>query len=68
MPTYQTKALDAKKLPFLAPLTGAEQETFWALLHKMLASMETTNMDRCTLCRLCDDRVCTNCPIPADKM
>lgn len=51
--------------PLLAPLTGPEQETFAALLHKMLSSMETTDLERCTLCRLCDDRVCTDCPIPA---
>lgn len=50
----------------LAPLTSAEQEAFAALLHKMLSSMETTDMERRTLCRLCDNRVCTNCPIPAD--
>ncbi len=50
----------------LAPLTSAEQETFAALLHKMLSSMETTDFERRTLCRLCDNRVCTNCPIPAD--
>ncbi len=50
----------------LKPLTSAEQETFAALLHKMLSSMETTDMERRTLCRLCDNRVCTNCPIPAD--
>lgn len=54
--------------PLLAPLTGAEQETFAALLHKMLSSMETTDTERRTLCRLCDDRVCSNCPIPADKL
>lgn len=53
--------------PLLVPLTVPEQETFAALLHKMLTSMETTNLERCTLCRLCDDRVCSNCPIPADK-
>lgn len=51
----------------LAPLAQAEQETFAALLHKLLASMSTTDLERCKLCRLCDDRVCTNCPIPADK-
>ena len=53
--------------PLLSPLTDAEQETLAALLHKLLSSMETTDMERRTLCRLCDDRVCTNCPIPADK-
>jgi hypothetical protein len=53
--------------PLLAPLTGPEQDTLAELLHKMLSSMETTNLERCTLCRLCDDRVCVGCPIPAEK-
>lgn len=52
--------------PLLAPLTSEEEETLAALLHKMLSSMETTDMERRTLCRLCDNRVCDNCPIPAD--
>jgi MarR family transcriptional repressor of emrRAB len=51
---------------FLTGLTEAEQETLGTLLHKMLSSMETTDLERCNLCRLCDDRVCTDCPIPAD--
>lgn len=53
--------------PMLEPLTRGEQETLAALLHKMLASMDTTDMQRKALCRLCDDRVCDDCPIPADK-
>ena len=52
--------------PFLEPLTDAEQKALGALLHKILASMETTDLERCTLCRLCDDRVCSDCPIPAE--
>jgi MarR family transcriptional regulator, negative regulator of the multidrug operon emrRAB len=32
----------------------------------MLSSMETTDLQRCSLCRLCDESVCTNCPIPAN--
>ena len=52
--------------PLLTSLTESEQEALAALLHKMLSSMETTDLERCTLCRLCDDRVCSNCPIPAD--
>jgi DNA-binding MarR family transcriptional regulator len=52
--------------PLLEPLTGREQEVLASLLHKLLASMETTDLERCNLCRLCDDRVCTDCPIPAD--
>lgn len=52
--------------PLLAPMTATEQNTFASLLHKLLSSMETTDLERCNLCRLCDDRVCSNCPIPAD--
>lgn len=51
--------------PLLTPLTDGEQETLAALLHEVLSSMETTQAERRTLCRLCDDRVCTDCPIPA---
>jgi DNA-binding MarR family transcriptional regulator len=52
--------------PLLEPLSATEQNQLGALLHKLLASMDTTDLDRCTLCRLCDNRVCTDCPIPAD--
>jgi MarR family transcriptional regulator, negative regulator of the multidrug operon emrRAB len=52
--------------PLLSSLTDTEQEVLASLLHKMLSSMETTDLERCTLCRLCDDRVCSDCPIPAD--
>lgn len=52
--------------PLLTSLTDSEQGVLAALLHKMLSSMETTDLERCTLCRLCDGRVCSNCPIPAD--
>lgn len=51
--------------PLLTPLSDDEQAAFADLLHKILASMDTTDLDRCHVCRLCDDRVCTNCPIPA---
>ena len=52
--------------PLLGPLTGDEREALAALLHKMLSGMDTTDLERRTLCRLCDDRVCRDCPIPAD--
>ena len=52
--------------PFLESLTEPEVEMLTALLHKMLSSLEPTDLERCTLCRLCDDSVCTDCPIPAD--
>ncbi|HEV7228790.1 MarR family winged helix-turn-helix transcriptional regulator [Brevundimonas sp.] len=53
--------------PLVTVLSEADQTGLAILLHRMLASMETTDLDRCTLCRLCDDRVCTDCPIPVDK-
>ena len=52
--------------PFLSALAPSEQQTFDKLLHKILANMETTDLERCSLCRLCDNRICTDCPIPAD--
>ena len=52
--------------PVLEGLTLTEQEKLGSLLHKMLASLPTTDAERCTICRLCDDRVCRDCPIPAD--
>jgi DNA-binding MarR family transcriptional regulator len=51
--------------PFLVQLTEPEQTVLAALLHRMLSSLATTDAERCTLCRLCDTRVCSNCPIPA---
>ena len=52
--------------PLLMSLSEPEQNVLAALLHKILSSVKTTDLERCTLCRLCDDRVCSNCPIPAD--
>ncbi len=52
--------------PLLVPLSAAERDALGALLHRLLATMDTTDLDRCTICRLCDGRVCTDCPIPAD--
>jgi DNA-binding MarR family transcriptional regulator len=52
--------------PFLMPLTAEEQSDLSRLLEKILPSLGTTDVDRCTTCRLCDDRVCADCPIPAD--
>lgn len=51
----------------LSPLTEPEEQLLAALLRKMLSALGTTNLARCTLCRLCDDRVCTDCPIPVPK-
>jgi MarR family transcriptional regulator, negative regulator of the multidrug operon emrRAB len=72
--TEQGEALREKLLkgrlaaikPLVTSLTDTEQGVLAALLHKMLSSMDTTDLERRTLCRLCDGRVCSNCPIPAD--
>lgn len=52
--------------PLLESLTDKEQETLDGLLRKILVSMDATDLERRTLCRLCDNEVCVNCPIPAD--
>lgn len=51
--------------PLLSPLSEAEVGTLTVLLEKMLVGMALSDLERCSLCRLCDDRACTNCPIPA---
>lgn len=72
--TKRGKALREKLLkgrltairPILTTLDDDELEVLGNLLHKLLSSMDPTDMERRTLCRLCDNRVCTNCPIPAE--
>lgn len=51
--------------PLLENLSSDEQETLGKLFFKMLSSLETTDFERRSLCRLCDKRVCHQCPIPA---
>jgi DNA-binding MarR family transcriptional regulator len=51
--------------PLLAGLTAQEQDMLGELLAKLLAGLPTSDTERCHLCRLCDDRACTDCPIPA---
>ena len=52
--------------PMVSVLDQLDQAAFGDLLHKMLEALNPTDAERCQLCRLCDDRVCVNCPIPAD--
>lgn len=52
--------------PVLEPLSADEAQTLAALLHKLLTALPATDLERCTLCRLCDNSVCRDCPIPAD--
>jgi DNA-binding MarR family transcriptional regulator len=48
-------------------LSPTETKRLETLLHELLARQDTSEMDRFTICRMCDDRVCTNCPLPTNK-
>lgn len=50
----------------LAPLTEAERQQLGNLLGKVLSAPKPGHGERRRLCRLCDKRACTDCPIPAD--
>ncbi len=51
--------------PLIVVLSKDERIMLDELLCKLLISMNPSDEERRTLCRLCDNRVCTNCPIPA---
>lgn len=48
-------------------LSPAETKRLGTLLHELLARQDTTELERFTICRMCDDRVCRNCPLPTTK-
>lgn len=48
-------------------LSPAETKQLGTLMRKLLARQDTSELDRFTICRRCDDRLCTNCPLPTDK-
>jgi MarR family transcriptional repressor of emrRAB len=52
---------------FLDVLSPTEAKRLGSLVHKLLASLDTSELDRFTMCRMCDDSVCTNCPLPTTK-
>lgn len=52
--------------PFVEALKEPERETLRDTLHALLSALDPSDAERRTLCRMCDGRVCTNCPIPAD--
>ncbi len=52
--------------PLLQPLSASERNALDKILRKILTAMPQTDLERCQLCRLCDDSVCTDCPIPAE--
>lgn len=48
-------------------LSTAEMKRLGALIHELLARQDTSELDRFTICRMCDDRICQNCPLPTNK-
>ncbi|MBX9796218.1 MarR family transcriptional regulator [Sphingomonas sp.] len=46
-------------------LSPSEQSQLAVLLRKLLAAMPRDQFDRFRICRLCDNRACVECPIPA---
>ena len=50
--------------PVLGALSESEQEVLAGLLHKMLAALPGDTIEMYTICRLCDERACEDCPLP----
>lgn len=51
----------------LEVLSPDEAEQFGTLIRAMLSRRDTSEMDRFTICRMCDDGLCVNCPLPTSK-
>jgi MarR family transcriptional repressor of emrRAB len=52
---------------FLDVLSPVEADRLTVLIRKLLSRQTTSELDRFTICRLCDDTVCTACPLPTSK-
>ncbi|WP_235548331.1 MarR family winged helix-turn-helix transcriptional regulator [Noviherbaspirillum sp. Root189] len=52
---------------FVDVLSSAERKRLGELIRDVLARQDTSELDRFTICRMCDNRVCTNCPLPTTK-
>jgi DNA-binding MarR family transcriptional regulator len=50
----------------LAILSDGEQAELGRLLSKMLETMPHTEIDKYTICRLCDSAACSECPLPME--
>lgn len=49
-------------------LSAEERVVFSHLISKVLSSLPETEMDKHRICRLCDTKVCTDCPIPGNAI
>lgn len=52
---------------FVDVLSPSEGKRLGELIRNVLARQDTSELDRFTICRMCDDRLCTNCPLPTTK-
>lgn len=52
---------------FLDVLTPDEVRPLETLLDALLTRQKTSEMDRFTICRMCDDNACGTCPLPTGK-
>ncbi len=62
------KDLKASRISAVASLldvlSPAEAKRLGTLIRELLARQDTSEIDRFTICRMCDNSVCTNCPLP----
>ncbi len=49
---------------FVDVLSPSERTRLGELIHDVLARQHTSELDRFTICRMCDNRLCTKCPLP----
>ena len=45
-------------------LSASERKRLGELIRAVLARQDTSEMERFTICRMCDNRLCTSCPLP----
>lgn len=49
---------------FVNVLSPSEGKRLGDLIRDVLSRQDTSEMDRFTICRLCDTGICSNCPLP----
>jgi MarR family transcriptional regulator, negative regulator of the multidrug operon emrRAB len=49
---------------FVDVLSPPERKRLGELIRAVLTRQDTSEMDRFTICRMCDNGVCSNCPLP----
>ncbi len=45
-------------------LSTSERKRLGELMRDLLARQDTSELDRFTICRMCDNGICRNCPLP----